>query len=143
MVRSGKGEAMASKTYRGSCHCGNVRFEADIDLAGGTIRCNCSFCSKARAWFVTVPPERVRLLAGGDSQTQYRWAAPGRSESHLTFQFCKRCGVRTFGLGEDRFRFVNVATLDVDLDELAAAPLRYVDGRNDRYEQPPKDTRLL
>jgi hypothetical protein len=134
---------MPSSTYKGSCHCGAVRFEADIDLSKGTTRCNCSFCSKARAWFVTVPPDRVRLLAGADAQTQYQWTPAGRSESHLKYQFCKTCGVRTFGYGGDKFRFINVAALEVDPDELAAAPLHYVDGRHDRYDQPPKDTRLL
>ena len=134
---------MATKTYRGSCHCGDVQFEADIDLSAGTTRCNCSFCSKARSWFVTVPPNQVRLLAGRDSHTQYQWLPPGRTESHLRFQFCKRCGIRTFGYGGDRFIFINIAALQANPDDLASGPLRYVDGRNDRYDQQPEDTRFL
>jgi hypothetical protein len=140
---------MAMKTYAGSCHCGAVRFEADIDLGEGSMRCNCSLCAKARAWFIVVPPARARLTAGVDALSAYQWVPPGRAHSHLRYRFCKSCGVRTFGLGGDEaqgdaFCFVNVAALDgVDPEELAAAPLRYVDGRNDRYDQPPADTRML
>jgi hypothetical protein len=139
---------MASKTHAGSCHCGAVRYQAELDLAQGTLRCNCSICSKARAWFAFVKADLFRLISGEDALADYQWAPPGRPP-HLHYRFCKTCGIRLFAQGDDpslggRFYAVAVATLDgVEPDELAAAPIRYVDGRHDRYDRPPADTRTM
>lgn len=132
------------KTYTGGCHCGAVRFEAEIDLAEGTVRCNCSICAKDRKWLTGVKPEAFRLLEGESELSDYQFGS--RKIHHV---FCKRCGVRSFtwgaiGTGGSKMYAVNVNCLDdADVAELAAAPVIYVDGRNDNFRSPPKETRHL
>jgi hypothetical protein len=140
---------MALKTYTGSCHCCAVRFEVTLDLSQGVNKCNCTICIKARAWFATVRPEQLKLISGAYAQTTYQWSPRVGEPSNLQYQFCKTCGIRTFGRGEDpkdgsSFCFINIAALDdVETEELASAPVRYIDGRHDRYDRQPEDVRLL
>lgn len=138
---------MARKTYEGSCHCGAIRFEADIDLAEGTNRCNCSLCRKARAWFVIVKPEHYRAIAGAESATEYQWTPPKSAAPFLHYRFCRTCGVRTVGWGGKggpEFYFVPIASLDgVDAAELAASPVRFADGRADRFDAAAPDAAVL
>lgn len=133
---------MPVETYEGSCHCGAIRFEADIDLTEGSNRCNCSYCAKVRAWFAFAKGEgRFRLLdAGGVSE--YRWTPPGQLEPHLTFAFCRHCGVRTHARGNleslgGTFHAVSVPALALSPEQFAAIPIQYVDGRDGRYDQTP------
>lgn len=140
---------MTFRRYHGSCHCQAVRYEASFDLAAGSNRCNCSLCTKARAWFLFVRAENFQLRSGEDVLSTYEWIPPGRTEPGLSYRFCSRCGVRLFATGElaqlgGRFYALHVPTLDdVDREDLVAAPMHYIDNANDRMNGAPADTRLM
>jgi len=132
------------KTYIGGCHCGAVRFEADIDLGQGTFRCNCTICTKTRFWAPIVKPDSFRLLAGESELTEYLFNT--KKNRHL---FCKHCGVRSFGIGNSPESGglsygVSVTCLEnVEPQELIDAPITYVDGRHNNWDLAPPETRHL
>ena len=131
------------KIYQGACHCGAVAFEAELDLAAGTSKCNCSICQKSRFWKAIVLADKFRLLRGADLLADYQF---GREVIH--HRFCRQCGVKIFGSGDfepiGAFYALNLACLTNATDEeLAAVPVKFENGRDDRWDIAPLVTAYL
>jgi hypothetical protein len=75
----------------GGCHCGAVRFEAELAEEVEAQTCTCSMCSMVGFIHVIVPESRFRLLQGGDRLTTYAFNTG--VAKHL---FCSVCGVKAF-----------------------------------------------
>lgn len=77
-------------TYRGSCHCGAVRFEIDTDFPELTT-CDCSICRRKNALMVKVHESALRLLSDPDALATYQFHT--RTARHF---FCRTCGIYPF-----------------------------------------------
>jgi len=108
-------------TYTGGCHCGKVRYEADMELES-VISCNCSHCGMKGLLLSFIPLDSFRLLSGEDSLTEYRF-----NKKQIEHLFCSICGVQSFSYGVnkdgDRMAAINVRCLDnVDPATLTQVP---------------------
>jgi hypothetical protein len=126
------------KIYKASCHCGKIVIEAALDLTQPSFRCNCSICRRNRFWPTVALPEGFRLIAGEDELTKYTFGS-GRNH-HF---FCRHCGVRVFGIGNDtpmgKMYGINIGCLeDVSEEELSKIPITCVDGMHDRWDSRPE-----
>ncbi len=76
----------------GGCHCGHVRFEADVDgPAVELLDCGCSVCMMTGYLHLVVPERKFRQTEGRADLTLYRFGS-GRAR-HL---FCQHCGIKSF-----------------------------------------------
>ena len=111
--------------YQGSCHCGNVRFEAELTL-DKVMACNCSLCRRKGHLLAFTPEEGFRLLSGTDALKDYQF---GQKTIHHFF--CGHCGIGTFGKSTHQgkeMRAINARCLeDVDPDQLK---VEHFDGRS-------------
>ncbi len=96
--------------YKGSCHCGQIKFEVDMKIEK-LLSCNCSICSKKGHLLSFIKDENFKLLSGSDAITDYQF---GKKKLHHSF--CKVCGIGVFGRGKAPdgalTRAINVRCLD-------------------------------
>ncbi|WP_421906970.1 GFA family protein [Mameliella sp.] len=129
---------MSGTLQTGGCHCGAIRLTAKLDLNQPTIRCNCSVCTKSRAWIAPIPAADFTLVEGSENIAEYRFGA-----EVITHCFCRKCGVKTHGRirgesGKDELVAVSVQCLDLEPKALEAVPRTYVDGLSDRQDHEPE-----
>lgn len=84
---------MGMMHYRGSCQCGAVSYEADVDL-DSTITCNCSRCQRLGAVLAFTAREAFTLKSGEDNLQEYLF-----NKEAIRHLFCRTCGIQSFSYG--------------------------------------------
>lgn len=112
--------------YKGSCHCGRIRFQAEGDL-GKALECNCSHCSRKGYLLWFLPREKVVLGTPLSELATYTF-----NKHVIHHHFCPTCGCAPFGFGKDpqgnAMAAVNVRCLEgIELAEVERQPF---DGRS-------------
>ena len=77
--------------YKGSCHCGAVRFEVETnEPLDPYFRCNCSLCSRKGAVMGEAAREDLKVTQGEELISTYTWNT-GVAQHY----FCSVCGIYT------------------------------------------------
>lgn len=79
--------------YRGSCHCGAVTVDVDMDPPSEAISCNCSHCGRKGFVLTFVPRDKV-TVGGEENLGEYRF-----NKKVIAHRFCKECGTQPFAEG--------------------------------------------
>ena len=110
---------------RGGCHCGAVRFEAELPERIEAQTCNCSICEKTGFVHIIVPESRFHLLNGEDRLTTYTFNTG--VARHL---FCSVCGVKSFYRPRSNPDGWSVNARCLDLADGLDIVIESFDGRN-------------
>ena len=109
----------------GGCHCGRVRFSAEVDL-DQVSTCSCSICTKKGILHLASAAETFQLLRGKTALTSYTF---GTGVAQHTF--CSQCGMHAFYIprANPHRISVNARCLD-DIDAASLQPRGFFDGRH-------------
>jgi hypothetical protein len=112
--------------YKGSCHCGQIRFEVEGDL-DGAMACNCSMCSRKGSLLWFVARAKLQLITSEKEIGTYTF-----NKHVIKHRFCRTCGIHPYGEGVDPNRndvaAINIRCLEgIDLEKV---PVQHFDGRS-------------
>jgi hypothetical protein len=113
------------ETREGGCHCGRVRFRAQVDL-DLLSQCSCTVCTKKGILHLPVFPSDFQLLRGKTALTVYTF------ESGVArHPFCSTCGMHPFYIPRSQPDKVTVNARCLDgIDGPSLKPTRFFDGKH-------------
>lgn len=82
---------MGMQEYRGSCHCGAIKFSFEGETFSSGVRCNCSFCTKRGTMISLVPGAQFGIEAQDGALGMYQFG-----KMQAKHYFCKHCGIHPF-----------------------------------------------
>src|SRR5688500_18021173 len=111
---------------KGSCHCGQIRFEVE-GSPKEVLACNCSICSRKGSLLWFVARNQFRLLTPVEAMSTYTF-----NKHVIKHHFCPKCGIHPFAEARDpsgnEMAAINARCLeDIDLSSLKVA---HYDGRS-------------
>ncbi|MQA40978.1 GFA family protein [Rugamonas aquatica] len=111
--------------YQGSCHCGNVKFEAEGEITSA-MSCNCSMCQRKGVLMWFVPRQNMHLLTPDDAASTYLF-----NKHLIKHRFCPTCGIAPYSEGTapngDAMAAINIRCIEgIDLESI---PVTHYDGR--------------
>ena len=112
--------------YQGSCHCGQVSYEVNLEIEN-LLSCNCSICLKKGYLLAFTGINQFKLLKGEDQLTEYLF-----NKKVIQHLFCKTCGVASFGKGStpDGNKMVAINARCLDNIDLKKFPIMEYDGKH-------------
>ena len=112
--------------YRGSCHCGNVAYEAEGEITSA-FSCNCSMCSRKGSLLWFVPQQQFRLLTPDENAGTYLF-----NKHVIKHRFCQTCGIHPYAHAVDPagnpVAAINIRCIE-NLD-LSTIPVTKFDGKS-------------
>ncbi|KAI9297051.1 DUF636-domain-containing protein [Neoconidiobolus thromboides FSU 785] len=77
--------------YKGSCHCGIIKFEVEAGEELTIIDCNCSICFKKGFQHLIVSKDKLKINSDMELLSLYTF------NTHIAkHYFCKKCGICPF-----------------------------------------------
>lgn len=112
--------------YKGSCHCGQVAFEAEGEI-DGVLACNCSMCRRKGSLLWFVPRDALELRAEADDLGTYTF-----NKHAIRHRFCQVCGIHPFAeaTAQDGRPMAAINVRCIEGIDLASVPVQSYNGRD-------------